>query len=73
MTFFQHLKHHIAFRSADPLGAGLSEEIAAEKSEPDAITLEEYTDGDALVDQWTHVVEDVEKDPEWFDFANDEE
>ena len=73
MSLFHLLKHHLSFTHPDPLGGGLAEEIAAEQSEPEAIALEEYADGEALVDRWTHVVEEVEQDPEWFDFAKDED
>lgn len=73
MSLLHLFKRHLSFTNTDPLGAGLLEEIAAEKSEPDAIVLEEYADGEALIDQWAKVAADVEKDPEWFDFAKDEE
>lgn len=72
MSLFRLFKHHLSFQNADPLGDGLAEAIAAEKAEPEAITLEETPDGEQLTEQWAHVVEEVEKDPDWFSFADDE-
>lgn len=72
MSLFQLFKHRPSFKNADPLGGGLAEEIAAEKAEPEAITLEETPNGEQLTEQWTHVVEEVEKDPDWFSFSDDE-
>jgi hypothetical protein len=69
MTLF---KHHISFKQIDPLGAGLREEIAQEQSEPDLITLEEFVDEGKLSNYWQSVESDIEKDPEWFKFTEDE-
>lgn len=68
MTLF---KHHIAFKQIDPLGSGLREEIVAEQLEPDAITLSETVNEDELTDYWKSVEADIEKDPEWFTFTED--
>lgn len=66
--------HHTpSFSEPDPLGNGLAEEIAAEQAEPDAIVLQETPDGQSLSEQWQHVVEEVEQDPDWFSFAEDDE
>lgn len=72
MSLFPLFKHRPSFNSADPLGGGLAEEIAAEQAEPDAIRLEDTPDGEALTETWSHVVEEVEKDPDWFSFSDDE-
>lgn len=66
------LFHKLRLPTVDPLGGGLAEEIAAEQAEPEAIALEEGLEGEQLSEQWQHVVEDVEKDPEWFTFADKE-
>jgi len=66
------LRHHIALGKVDPLGDGLREMIQAEQTEPEAITLEETPDGQHLSEQWQSVVDEVEKDPDWFSFANEE-
>jgi hypothetical protein len=66
------LFHKIHLPPADPLGGGLAEEIAAEQQEAEAIRLEEFPDGNVLSEQWQNVVEDVEKDPEWFTFSDQE-
>ena len=65
-------RRKLSLARIDPLGAGLAEEIAAEQRESDAITLEESPDGNVLSEQWQHVVEEVEQDPEWFTFADKE-
>jgi hypothetical protein len=64
--------HRISLPQPDPLGGGLAEEIAAEQAEPDAITLEEALDAQLIADQWNQAVEELEKDPDWFNFSNDE-
>lgn len=61
----------LSFSPADPLGAGLREDIAAEQLEPEAITLEEGVDEAALDEYWTNVEHDIEKDPTWFRFTDE--
>jgi hypothetical protein len=68
MTLF---KHHVSFKQIDPLGGGLREEIAQEQTEPDMITLEEFADEEKLTNYWRSVESDIEKDPEWFKFTED--
>lgn len=43
----------------------MAEEIAAEQAESDAIVLED-SDTSSLSDQWSSVIEEVKKDPDWF-------
>jgi len=64
--------HRISLPQPDPLGGGLAEEIAAEQSEPDSIALEENLDGQLIAEQWNQAVEELEKDPDWFKFSDDE-
>ena len=64
--------HPITFTRTDPLGGGLREEIEHEQLEPEAITLGDE-DGSQLVTTWQHIAEDVEKDPEWFQFSDDDD
>lgn len=71
MSLLSKLHHTPSFSTPDPLGDGLAEQIAAERTEPEAITLDE-PDVSNLIEQWNHVVRDIEKDPEWFSFAGDE-
>lgn len=68
MIFF---KRKLAFLPVDPLGDGLGDEIARERRESEAITLEEQLD-DQLASKWDEILNDAHKDPEWFDFASDE-
>jgi hypothetical protein len=65
-------KHHISFKKIDPLGDGLREEIIAEQTEPDAITLDERVDENQLSQFWQSVEVDIEQDPDWFHFTEDE-
>lgn len=64
--------HNVSFNKADPLGGGLSEEIEQEMHESEAIVLGDE-DGSLLVQAWEKIAEDVEKDPEWFTFAGDDD
>lgn len=66
------LFHHISFTQPDPLGAGLAEEIAAEQSEPEAITLEESLDANELRSSWEQITEELSNDPEWTKLSIDE-
>lgn len=68
MSIFSHQK--VQFTSKDPLDNGLSDEIAAEQHESDAFTLDDIS-GDELSDQWSKIVKDAKKDPDWFSFSND--
>lgn len=63
--------HHVAFKQIDPLGDGLREEIVAEQNEDDAITLSENVNEDELTHFWQSVEADIEQDPEWFSFTED--
>ena len=72
MSLLSRFRHSLSFSAVDPLGGGLAEEITAEQSEPDAITLEESLDAQLIIDQWNQAVEELEKDPDWFKFSNDE-
>jgi hypothetical protein len=65
--------HHISFKKIDPLGNGLRDEIVAEQTEPEAITLEEGVDEGQLTNFWQSVEVDIEQDPEWFHFTEDDE
>jgi hypothetical protein len=63
MSFF----HHISLPQPDPLGAGLREEIAAEQSEGESQGFADDLDGDKLTEEWAEIMDDLHKDPEWFD------
>ena len=72
MSFLRKLHHSLSFSQVDPLGGGLAEEIASEQAEPDAIELEESLDGQLIAERWGEAVEELEKDPDWFKFSDDE-
>lgn len=69
MSIFHH--QHISFSKADPLGNGLGDEIAAEQQEADAIRSLDDVSAEELNQKWNVIVEDIKKDPEWFDFSNE--
>ena len=64
--------HPIQLPEIDPLGGGLAEDIIAEQESPEAITLDETPNGDALAQEWGEIVDDLEKDPNWFNFAEED-
>jgi len=71
MALLPHIHHHqVAFQAVDPLGDGLGDEIAEERREDDNIDLKDQFDPE-FGDRWDKIVEDVRKDPNWFDFADD--
>lgn len=63
--------HHISLSKIDPLGGGLREEIIAEQTEQNAISLEDGVDEGALSAYWQNVEKDLKKDPTWFRFDNE--
>lgn len=65
------LFHHMTFQQIDPLGDGLREEILAEQQDPNAMTLDDV-DASSLSDYWQNVEADIERDPTWFRFEDDE-
>jgi hypothetical protein len=66
------LFHHISFNQVDPLGDGLREEIQQEQTEQESITLEDGVDEGQLSQFWQSVEADIQEDPEWFHFSEDE-
>jgi len=75
MLLRTHHKHHahVQFKKVDPLGDGLRDEIECEQCEAEAIKLEENITEDALTNFWDTVEKDIQKDPEWFNFADEDE
>lgn len=63
--------HSISLSAIDPLADGLNEDIAKEQQEPEAITLEDISETE-LENYWTTVESDIQKDPEWFHFSEEE-
>lgn len=64
--------HHVQFAQVDPEDNGLREEIIAEQLEPEAITLEESIDGERLSNAWQEITSDLQQDPDWFKFTEEE-
>lgn len=64
-------RHNIHFDHIDPLANGLDDDIAAEQREADAIHSFEDTSAEELTAFWQGVVDDIEKDPDWFSFSDD--
>lgn len=65
------LFHHVHLPKVDPLGDGLRDEIQREQLEPEAITLRDVSE-EELESYWNSVESDIQKDPEWFHFSEDE-
>jgi len=65
------LFHKITFAQIDPLGGGLDEEIALEQQENEAISLDDPSE-DELTEYWNSVETDIQNDPEWFHFSEDD-
>lgn len=68
---FNLFHHTISFHKVDPLGDGLGDEIKAERLEPEAITLEEGLSEGEIEEYLNKMVQDVERDPEWFRLNNE--
>lgn len=64
-------RRRISFKSVDPLANGLDDEIAAERSERDSFANLTEVSADDLNHFWSGVIEDIHKDPTWFDFSED--
>lgn len=64
-------KKPIQFRQHDPLADGLGDEISAERKEADSFATLDDISGEELSKQWTAIIKDVEKDPDWFSFSSD--
>jgi hypothetical protein len=65
------LRKHIKFSTIDPLANGLDDEIAAERREPEAIRSLDDIPAEDLSNFWGSVLEEVKKDPGWFDYSQD--
>jgi hypothetical protein len=65
------LRKHIKFSIVDPLANGLDDEIAAERREPEAIRSLDDIPAEDLSNFWGGVLEEVKKDPTWFDYSQD--
>jgi hypothetical protein len=63
--------HNVSLPKVDPLGDGLSEDIAREQLETEAITLDDVSESE-LEQYWESVESDIQRDPEWFHFSEEE-
>lgn len=54
------------FNPVDPLGDGLGELIAQERTEQNRIELTEYANAQELEAIWNQIHQDLVKDPLWF-------
>lgn len=61
----------LAFQPVDPLGDGLSDDIAKEQAEPEAVDFQQDVDAGNLTAFWDEVERDVQQDPTWFTFNED--
>jgi hypothetical protein len=65
------LFHRISLPAVDPLADGLDEDIKRERNESEAMTLEDVSETE-LEQYWNSVESDIQKDPEWFHFSDEE-
>ena len=70
MSLFHKITIH--FPTIDPLANGLAEEIAAERAESDAISLDESINGSQLDENWRHIAEEFHQDPDWIQLQDTE-
>jgi len=59
------------FTKSNPLADGLDDEIRAEQAESDAFALDADLNADELINNISHIVDDLKADPTWFDFSNE--
>jgi len=69
MSLFHH--NTVRFSKPDPLANGLAEEIVAEQREADSFKTLDDMPADELDRHWDAIIDDIEKDPNWFSFTND--
>lgn len=69
MSIFHHPNIH--FETPDPLADGLNDDIAAERQEAESFDTLNDMSGEELGEHWSAIVQDIEKDPSWFDFSED--
>lgn len=73
MSLFKTLKQHIHLPEIDPLGGGLAEEIAYERTEPEHIELDRFEADELLADKWDQAVRELHDDPNWNHFNDIED
>ena len=71
LSIIASLRRGLVLSRIDPLGAGLAEEIAIEQAEPDAMNLSDQPDSETLSSRWATIDSELEKDPDWFTFADE--
>lgn len=62
---------NIRFKNIDPLGDGLGDDIARERTHEQGMMFLIDTPPEELSNFWNSVVEDVRNDPNWFSFTED--
>jgi len=66
MSLLQYLKP----QPVEPNNDGSDDSPLDAYSEDETISLDNFIDGIELEDEWTQIVQDIEKDPEWFNFSD---
>ncbi len=64
-------RRSMQFETIDPLGDGLGDEIAAERTSEQGMMSLTDTSVEDLSNFWNSVVEDIRNDPNWFSFTED--
>jgi hypothetical protein len=67
MSLLQYLK----LQPVEPKADGSSDSPLDSYMPDEMITLDNYIDEQKLEEEWNWIVQDIEKDPEWFKFSDE--
>jgi len=68
MSLLQYLK----LQPVEPNDDGTSDSPLDDYAQDESISLDDELDEQALDEAWNNIVKDIEKDPEWFRFGDDD-
>ncbi len=62
---------YLQLQPVEPNDDGTSTSPLDDYARDDNITLDDDIDEDELEESWDHIVQDIEKDPDWFNFSDE--
>jgi hypothetical protein len=62
---------YLQLQPVEPNDDGTSDSPLDDYARDEDINLDEDIDEQAIEEAWTNIVNDIEKDPEWFTFSNE--
>lgn len=65
------LLKYLQLQPVEPNDDGTSDSPLDDYARDEDISLDDDIDEQELENAWSHIVEDIEKDPEWFNFSDD--